>query len=112
MDQRRDGVELLGDSAQYGLKHMLPECFVSVKLETYEEGSCSDLQQYPVAQSTSPENSSRTGFITARAAPPTEDSSCSQPNSVIIYLYFKSLVLLSIYLIHLSSRGQNMTLFI
>ncbi|XP_034231905.1 zinc finger and SCAN domain-containing protein 22-like isoform X3 [Thrips palmi] len=81
MDQRRDGVELLGDSAQYGLKHMLPECFVSVKLETYEEGSCSDLQQYPVAQSTSPENSSRTGFISGRVAPPTEDSSCSQPSS-------------------------------
>ncbi|KAJ1523511.1 hypothetical protein ONE63_001363 [Megalurothrips usitatus] len=73
MDQRTDGVTLLGDSTQFGVKHMLPECFVSVKLETYEEGSCSDLQQFPVAQSAStPEDSSRTDFTGAQPASSSE----------------------------------------
>ncbi|XP_026273150.1 zinc finger protein 184 isoform X2 [Frankliniella occidentalis] len=66
MDQRRDDVTLLGDSVQYGLKHMLPECFVSVKLETYEEASSSDIHQYPATHSAiASEDTPPTGFVTA-----------------------------------------------
>ena len=78
MDRQRQGVPHLERSTQYGLKHMLPECFVSVKLETYEEGSSSEVQAYTIPQTTSMSGSrSQTNFNANQSAPHRE-SSCSK----------------------------------
>lgn len=82
MDHRRDGVAFLGDSAQYGLKQMLPECFVSVKLETYEDSSCSESQQYPPVQ-TSPDSAGANAVLNQDLSPKT---GASQHNSVSSFL--------------------------
>ena len=81
MDQR-GGVTLLEDSTQYGLKHMLPECFVSVKLETYEEGSGVEVQDNSVTQSTSTKDKpSELNFVPSQSST-NQETGCSQSSSV------------------------------
>lgn len=82
MDRRRDGVTFLGDSAHNGLKQMLPECFVSVKLETYEEGSGSEIQEYPAAKiSVTPDGTSESNFVSTHHST-SQETNCLQPSLV------------------------------
>ena len=75
MDRQRQALPHQGHSTQFGLKHLLPECFVSVKLETYEEGSCSEVQEYTISQSSSLSGSqSQTNFSASQSASNQESS--------------------------------------
>lgn len=63
MDQVGDGAALYGDTVHCGLKHFPPGCFVSVKLETSEEGVCEESK--PVCGANLPKDLSSANFIPA-----------------------------------------------